>query len=61
MRNLLLSAPTITFSGIEVTFTKDSVEFGQGVEAVAKGKRKGSIYKVALDIYGTACPLSKTE
>jgi hypothetical protein len=54
LKNMLLSAPAITYSGIEVTFTKDSVEFKQGVESLAKGKRKGSIYKLALDIEGTA-------
>jgi hypothetical protein len=61
LRNMLLSVPAITNSGKEVRLTKDKVEFRQGVELVAKRKRRGRIYELALDIYATACLLSKTK
>jgi GAG-pre-integrase domain len=61
LKCMLLSVPAITKSGIEVTFTKDMVEFKQGTESVAKGKRRGRIYKLALNNYGTTCLLSETK
>jgi Ty3 transposon capsid-like protein/Zinc knuckle len=61
LKSMLLSVPAITDSGIEVTFTKDFVEFKQGTKSMAKGKCKGRIYKLALNISGTACLLSETE